>query len=121
MSVRDGCSRRAEISAGWTHDLLLLPDRLSQARSGARHPGRLPGVIDVPAVTMGHSTGYDRSLARGKGESAGELLRAHADEAQLAVTGILAVVEEGHEQLEGRRAQGFLARPRLAARSRARE
>jgi hypothetical protein len=36
-------------------------------------------------------------LARGEGESAGELLRADADEAELAVPGILAVVEEGQE------------------------
>jgi hypothetical protein len=36
-------------------------------------------------------------LARPEGESAGELLRADADEAELAVPGILAVVEEGQE------------------------
>jgi hypothetical protein len=36
-------------------------------------------------------------LARGEGESAGELLRADADEAELAVPGILAVVQEGQE------------------------
>src|SRR5882762_7271993 len=52
---------------------------------------------------------------------AGELLRADADEAELAVPGILAVVEEGHEQLESRRAQSLLARPRLAAGPRTRE
>src|SRR3989442_2276082 len=51
----------------------------------------------------------------------GRASRADADEAELAVPGILAVVEEGHEQLEGLRAQGLLARPRLAAGSRARE
>src|SRR2546425_1034149 len=53
--------------------------------------------------------------------SAGELLRADGDEAELAVPRILAVVEEGQEELERRRAQGLLARPRLAAGSRARE
>src|SRR5712664_457244 len=52
---------------------------------------------------------------------AGELLRADADEAELAVPGILAVVEEGHEQLERLRAQSLLARPRLAAGPRTRE
>src|SRR5207245_4699268 len=60
-------------------------------------------------------------LARGEGESAGELLGTDADEAELAVPGILAVVEEGQEELERRRAQGLLARPRLAAGARARE
>ncbi len=36
-------------------------------------------------------------LSPGEGESAGELLRADADETELAVPGILAVVEEGQE------------------------
>jgi hypothetical protein len=79
--------------------------------------------MNVLAVTMGHSTGYADVgpvladllanargtlaphlvgvsldlLARGEGESAGELLRADADEAELAVPGILAVVEKGQE------------------------
>src|SRR5207249_3959499 len=41
--------------------------------------------------------------------------------AELAVPGIPAVVEEGQEELERRRPQGLLARPRLAAGSRASE
>jgi len=50
------------------------------------------------------STANDASSARGRASdrprldsSAGELLRADADEAELAVPGILAVVEEGQE------------------------
>src|SRR5207247_1974776 len=38
MPFRGGCGCSAEISAGWTRNLLLLPDRLSEARSGANIP-----------------------------------------------------------------------------------
>src|SRR5262245_42321095 len=53
--------------------------------------------------------------------SARELLRTNANEADLAVPGILAIVEEGQEELERRRAQALLAPPGLAAGSRARK
>src|SRR5437016_11445240 len=60
MPFRDGCGCSTEISAGWTRNLLLLPDRLSETRSGANisTSRTSPGVINVLAVTMGQSTGY---------------------------------------------------------------
>jgi hypothetical protein len=82
-------------------------------------------TVDSTAPDMSQKTALEDVQVRARaivslGSSAGELLRADADEAELAVPGILAVVEEGQEELERRCAQGLLARPRLAAGSRAR-
>src|SRR5437870_1417217 len=74
----------------------------------------------MKARNRGDAVPVDNRDGAVSGASAGELLRADADEAELAVPGILAVVEERQEELERRRAQGLLARPRLAAGSRAR-
>jgi hypothetical protein len=57
-------------------------------------------VLNTPAHHTGRWRGGRAALflpARGDGESAGELLRTDADEAELAPPRILAVVEEGQE------------------------
>ena len=44
MPFRGGCVGSAEISAGWTRNLYLLPDRLSQARSAGSREAEISAI-----------------------------------------------------------------------------
>src|SRR5438128_579380 len=44
MPVRGRCGGSAEISTGWTRNLYLLPDRLSEARSAESREAHISGI-----------------------------------------------------------------------------
>src|SRR5262249_39333853 len=70
-------------------------------------------TVNAPSTAMVRAPGQ-RVECKQSGQSAAELFCADSDEAKLAVSWILAVVEKRHEELERRLAQGLLARPGLA-------
>jgi hypothetical protein len=55
MSFRDGCVSSAEISAGWTRDLYLLPDRLSEARPALDAATEISGIKRDTAQLKKHA------------------------------------------------------------------
>jgi hypothetical protein len=55
MPFRGGCVGSAEISAGWTRDLYLLPDRLSEARPAVGAVAEISGIKRDTARLKNHA------------------------------------------------------------------
>jgi hypothetical protein len=55
MPFRGGCVGSAEISAGWTRDLYLLPDRLSEARPAGGAAAEISGIKRDTAQLKNHA------------------------------------------------------------------
>jgi hypothetical protein len=55
MPFRRGCVGSAEISAGWTRDLYLLPDRLSEARPSGSAAAEISGTKRDTARLKNHA------------------------------------------------------------------